>query len=252
MLRKSHQTVTMLAVDVSARVDYEPMLTLVTKLPYFTGLPRDVSVASFHFEARAGEIDVEAAATYWGPKVEDFFNANFTSGIGDSYVGGWLSNVIDRSNATITGYEHDAAHSLGDPLFENTWTLSPEFSDNSMPLEVALCTSMLSVTQGLNPGHGRSERGRLYIGPLNQDVIAPTSGALPFPAPHFITGLTASTTALAAYNLDSADEEGEWVIWSRKLHTTSAIVAGFVNNDFDTQRRRGVRATARTTWDIRP
>jgi hypothetical protein len=39
-----------------------------------------------------------------------------------------------------------------------------------------------------------------------------------------------------------------WSVWSRKNANTKLVTGGFVDNAFDTQRRRGEKASGRQTW----
>jgi len=87
-----------------------------------------------------------------------------------------------------------------------------------------------------------SQRGRVYIGPLRQSNIGtdgrPTAGA--------ITTLRDAGQAL----LDASDANTEytWAVWSPTLQDITPIVRGHLDNEYDTQRRRGRRATSRSTF----
>lgn len=87
----------------------------------------------------------------------------------------------------------------------------------------------------------------MYLGGLG-DACA-TAGATSQPSKlkvEFITRMYSSATTLAAASL--ADDWG-WVIWSEKLEQSFAVAGGWVDNAWDTQRRRGMPATTRTLWN---
>jgi hypothetical protein len=39
-----------------------------------------------------------------------------------------------------------------------------------------------------------------------------------------------------------------WVVWSEADQDAGSVFDGWIDNAFDTQRRRGVQASSRTTW----
>lgn len=61
-----------------------------------------------------------------------------------------------------------------------------------------------------------------------------------------IAAVTAFGTALRAASIGAAS--WTWVQYSTKLGVATAVSQGFVDNEWDTQRRRGKRSTARTNW----
>ena len=108
-----------------------------------------------------------------------------------------------------------------------------------LPSEVALC---LSFQAPRIPGQIQNRRqGRVYIGPLNTGVASagrPSSTAR-------------STLAAAAGVLGvdiQTDTDGFWAVWSAMNGTTAEVEEGWVDDAFDTQRRRGLQRTTKTTF----
>lgn len=109
------------------------------------------------------------------------------------------------------------------------------------PREVALC---LSFYAGANRP---SNRGRIYLGPCDALQIAQR------PNTTMITSATSVATILK--NLGGVDVD--WSVFSPKIFAASGVEAAFqavqtawVDDEWDTVRSRGLRATARTTVAI--
>lgn len=108
-----------------------------------------------------------------------------------------------------------------------------------MPEEVAVVLSLA----GAPPVTGR-RRGRLYIGPLNNDCATDASTSLP-------TRVTSGFRTLLATEAGTlVDTDLGWSIWSPTSSTLVPIVGGFIDDAFDTQRRRGPVSTTRTLWPL--
>lgn len=122
---------------------------------------------------------------------------------------------------------------------------SPLSSDN-LPGEVCLA---FSYRAALESGVSRARsRGRIYFGPLNRAVL---SGANDFPARP--TAALILNGRMACKELADDNDDGlRWVVWSRRDEEAYEIVAGHVDNAFDTQRRRGVEMTVRGGWEAGP
>jgi hypothetical protein len=99
--------------------------------------------------------------------------------------------------------------------------------------DVALCLSFFSDT------NRPRQRGRLYI-PCCICAIQP-SGAYATAAHMNTVGTLATTfSALGGINVD-------WVVFSKKDNTSHPVTNWYVDNNWDTQRRRGPRSTARVS-----
>lgn len=112
------------------------------------------------------------------------------------------------------------------------------------PPEVALCISFKAAAVSGFPA-GRL-RNRIYIGPLATGTIDTTGR----PTSTAVTALANGADIL----LEASKAAGwDWVVFSptqssQGLVDSFPIESGWVDNEFDTQRRRGRRSTARTTF----
>ncbi len=126
------------------------------------------------------------------------------------------------------------------PFYEETWNLSSVPTGAPAPTEVSICASF----QGdrVSGTAQARRRGRIYVGPLKASLIGtdgrPTSGAL--------SQISAQTEDF--YDDCLAMAESDWGVYSRVGAIFTPITNGWVDNEFDTQRRRGRVATSRLIW----
>jgi len=118
-------------------------------------------------------------------------------------------------------------------------TLGPSSSTSQLPPELSMCVSFQAVKQSGVPQARR--RGRVYIGPLKASANSagrPASGI-------------ASTLATAANALllsSQGDTDWSWVVYSRTNEAFAEVNDGWVDNEFDIQRRRSFSVTDRETF----
>jgi len=98
--------------------------------------------------------------------------------------------------------------------------------------DLALCLSFYGTVN-----HPRT-RGRLYI-PACIPAIAATTAFAQTAAITKVAALVPLFTGLGGIDVD-------WVVFSRADNTSHPITNWFIDNSWDTQRRRGPRATTRT------
>lgn len=198
-----------------------------------SGLPEDRIVNVFHFVG-GGTYSADAATAV--TKVAEFYNG---LGVGQTNsIAGYLSSWVNRT-AEIRTYDLTTAKPRVPTI--TPLELNPYLSDNGLPEEVALVTTFYG-----SPPITRRRRGRLYIGPLNSNTSVINFGnqaAPSAPNPVIIGDLRIATQTLAA--IDSV----QWCIRSTLPSENFVPVAGgYVDNAFDTQRRRGPDATTRSVW----
>lgn len=209
-------------------------------IPYRTKLPRDVAVNTFHFQT-IGSWD-EGDTTTTANALIDLYQQT----IGGNTVSAFLSSCVDRTaGASIKFYN------LDDPKPRHPFDTKPmgiaaAAWTGSLPLEVALCGSYQA---GPMPGQAQARRrGRIFFGPFNPGALASpdaTTG-FPLPSPALIGRISAGLQQLSSVLNPLASVT--WSVHSRVANGWYGVENGWVDNDFDTQRRRGPRATARTTW----
>lgn len=125
------------------------------------------------------------------------------------------------------------------PVYESQFGLLTT-GTTQMATEVAVCLSFQgSKVSGLPQAR---RRGRIYFGPL-ANTAAGSDGRL--------TNANALLFADAGQSfLDSsvANANWDWAVYSPTNGTAIDVVDGWVDNEFDTQRRRGRIATQRWTF----
>jgi hypothetical protein len=104
-----------------------------------------------------------------------------------------------------------------------------------LPGEVAVCSSFYAGT------NVKRRRGRHYIGPLS---AASTDGqGSPRPSPELKAAIVDR-----AKNVAQTTQGVTWVVVSQVGVMANVVTAGWCDNAFDTQRRRGNAPSARNIW----
>lgn len=215
-----------------------------------TGLAKDRFEGVWHFRDVAGG-SASGVAHEAAFKLVDFFQ---TVGAGGHNVGHYLcGSAAPGDEMTITGYDFAAARprpELGVMKFSYATG-----GGSMLPEEVALCISYYTDR------NIKSHRGRSYIGPLNGSAMTGSSVPPSRPAPGFRTALTDAGTRMAlagppvalitATSDTFVDPEvitTTWALYSPKLGTWDDVHHGWVDDEWDGQRRRRVEATGRVTF----
>lgn len=199
---------------------YQAILTM----PFQSGNPRDVTVNTWAFESNSGS-PVEAEWLDIGAALAAFY----------SELEGWYSEVVS-GEAQIAIYDIDAEPPRT-PLFENTSYFDLGGGD-PLPEEVAVCVSFRGVFVSGSPKGRR--RGRIYLGPLQSNVVIYDS----------VTAKTGVSSAFQTVCSDAVQAlqdglDGTGVlhsVWSRADDELYNVVEYWMDNAFDTQRRRGMDA----------
>jgi len=239
------------------------LLETVSRLPYLSGLPRDVAECTMwvgYSGSAPGDVAtpiMEAWQAFWGSE---------STGM-SAEIGTFISSIVDRAHCEVQIYIHETfGDHAGSPIVVPMGFPTPT-STSSLPLQDAVCTSykgILSYTEAgvLMDGTGGApaappasqKRGRMYVGPLNANVLTDSTAGYPLPSDGFMNNLTLATKAfIAAIDAISGCHA---VVYSRPVltgpHTraghTTPITAGWVDNRWDVQRRRAVDASSRVLW----
>ena len=196
-----------------------------------SGLPEDRFVNSFYFRKDA----VLASAFYdaVSEQLSDFYFAvpSGASRTLASFMSGFLEDQLELRFYDLGQQPPREPHIV---QVENQ---AFSGSNNGMPLEVALCLSYYA---------DRSlprKRGRLYLGPFNNGAA---SGQVGSPAADLLQ--TVSKLGTDLLSIGGLGNTATWVQVSRAAAAASVVTAGWVDNAFDTQRRRGEAPSARTTF----
>lgn len=207
-------------------------------IPRDTTIPADNAVNTFHFETVS---DVGSGFVSILLQLTSFYQAI------DAFLG---STNASPAVATLYDLEDPSPRA---PVDSGDIILTPGVG-NSYPGEVAICLSYAgAVVSGQNQAR---RRGRIYLGPLDAD--SGTDDGL-----GRVRVSSAAVTAIAAAGAALADPSHPTAVWSVFSPTTAGpepwsgaalasaftpVTNGFVDNAFDTQRRRGASAQSRTVW----
>lgn len=137
---------------------------------------------------------------------------------------------------------------LGAPLVIHPFTWSGGFSGTQQIEEASIALSFHgdygTAAEFVGKTRPRARhRGRVYLGPLNTSSVSVDSGT------HHTKVADAVLTAVAGAAATLRSASGcTWSIWSRTNKAFYTVTAGWVDNAFDTQRRRGPAALGRTTF----
>jgi hypothetical protein len=200
----------------------------------FTNMPEDVITNTFHF-FRALPEDLDVVADTLTPLLSAFYSTAYDLGI---------AQYLNEAAAHVNWYD------LSEPppraVETNPLVLDPSIQGfvTDVPTEVAAVLSFQGIPVSGTPQARR--RGRIYLGALiPTQIAAGTNSAFPTIGSDFITDIVTAASTLKA---DAATAGFVWSIWSPTDQGHVDIDNGWVDNSPDTQRRRSVDATARTTW----
>lgn len=207
--------------------------------PGSTGMPDDVYVNTFHFSDLGANIGTAIFAPQAVVLLDEFYGADVPA------IGGPLWALMPSSLGQVEYRVYD----MGDPqprppvILPSSSPGGPNGANFSLPYEVALCSSYYADR------NLPRQRGRIYWGPLTT-LAAAASGT---PATAAINGLVEASVRLHGSALANVTP---WMVYSptqeaSPVGTTPAynqITDGWVDNAFDTQRRRGPDATSRNNW----
>ncbi len=161
--------------------------------------------------------------------LKTFYNALTTS----------FSDMVRRTNWEIKGYD-DSDPMPRYPVLTEIFTLTGTPSGAPSPPEIALCMSFQGSKISGVPQAQR--RGRVYLPYFDASTIhtdgRPTAG---------LTG----TVAAAGDTLVTASKAAttwKWVTSSQVAPGYAQVLDGWVDNEWDVQRRRGRIATARDVF----
>jgi hypothetical protein len=227
-----------------------PVLARVT-MEAFTGLPVDRPSNDWAFLAAD---TTDSTLNGIASSLTDFY-ANASTGIG-GFLGPQISRAVDGSQVAfydLTG--HLDGSPTGSPIHVVPFTPGNENSGaRSFPAEVSIVLSFeasgwasvpeKSVNPTPPPAFHRPRaryRGRVYLGPVDS---ATADGAYE-PTPTSSSWMSTIAAAVTKFQ----DERADWGVWSRADATIRLLAPSgrvWQDNAYDTQRRRGRKATGRT------
>lgn len=190
-------------------------------IPGASLLPRDRVVHSMHFRHSIGAL--------LGTDL-----TSFADNILDAFTSAWLGATPARlMECRIYRTEGPPPH---DPQVTRVRNAASEVVNGNWPNEIALC---LSFKGGSQP----HQRGRIYLAPWMPGTYSGL-GAIAMRPP---TGMQDLALSLGQALADAGGADWSWVVRSRVRGTDTTVASCWVDDEWDTQRRRGTRPTARRT-----
>lgn len=148
------------------------------------------------------------------------------------------------------GAHHVKAYRLSDPsprvpVATVPVSIGGGTASSRFPSEVACCLSYTSFVE--SGDHPARRRGRIFLGPLAGSSSSTGADGFVRPSAGFQTDIGEAGAQLA---LDVLATGFTWCVWSRTDDELFPVIGGWVENEFDTQRRRGPAGTSRTPWAV--
>lgn len=203
------------------------MQVSIPQLPQ--GVGADAFVNTWYFRTLAGNTAAASAAEAngWLTTFYQAIDANFVSSMSGTPAVTKAYNLDDSMPRT--------------PVYENSIALTMTGAI-PLPPEVACCLSFRATyTSGVPKGR---RRGRVYLGPFNTTNVD-SNGR---PASALRSAI--STAAGALLTSSQASTTTVWQVHSQFVgeSSTQNVVGGWVDDDWDIQRRRGLELTTRSTF----
>lgn len=227
-----------------------------TEFAATSGLPADIVTSNLHFETIEGDPTADVGLALIGHVAAAYETIQAPGTVKPSTL---LSASLSRAVMPVgKAYEGDQVGLMGSPLATAAWAgFSAPVAGSPLPDEVACCLSfrkdygnVLEVAADgpdadNDPDRPRArQRGRLYFGPL-QNAATVLQGTPAAPASGLINALLGMGVFLAnPTNPTLTDVQAHWVINGK--NGIKEVDTVWVDNAFDTQRRRGRKATTRT------
>lgn len=195
-----------------------------------TNLPEDAMVNTFHFEGSGS--DPENVVDM----IQDFYIV-VPSGQSTS-IATFMTSAALNGDLTVRGYDLSDTPPRA-PVIEQERDLTGLGSGDALPTEVALVMSYhAQYASGVQPAR---RRGRIYLGGFAASI---NQGGRP-------GGGLRQAVQRAGRDLiqaSNASVSWDWVQYSPTNGTANLVVGGWIDNAWDTQRRRGIAPTSRDTF----
>lgn len=219
-----------------------------------SGLAEDQYVNNFHFNPDG--VVTTAITDAIHTALVSFYNDDPDAAGAGVAPGKWLANSVKRTALASRIKMYDLSDAIPRvPVHDVAWTLTAAQSSGDLPAEVAVVASYQGDPES---GIPRSrQRGRFFLGPLIDDALASAAPLAPVVSSALITSLNAAMVDLRTASLASAT--WDWVVFSGGARDNSnqeipyldrpllapmtfPVAQMWVDDAFDTQRRRGRRA----------
>lgn len=213
-------------------------------LPRINNVPEDTVINTFHF-ITPGPVVTDAEYADISTRLADFYL--LPGGVLNRSIGNYIGDHISRVPLGCKIKLYNLADLKPRPIrYEGAFTMAdPESAILDLPGEVALC---LSYRAAAPPGVPIARtRGRVYVGPFHANAVTMNNAGDTRPASALITSMRDR-----GFQLTLAGEvigAAKWAVYSTIDNVARAVISGWVDDAFDTQRRRGSKATTRLLFD---
>lgn len=171
------------------------------------------------------------------------FGAPDFSGLGAAFVKFYVSgsaqhNVLHHCAGSVAGptigvhlsqFSLQAVTSPGIPLVAALDSKGEQNALGGMPVDTCIVVSWRTALAG------RSFRGRTYLPPFHSIFMKDGAGLMPSLDPVAQNNLAAASATLLA---DLRALDSPLVVYSRKSGNSTEVTGGYIDNEWDTQRRR--------------
>lgn len=217
--------------------------------PYRSHLPRDVAVNTLFLLAVDGT-SMDDIATALAVTVNRMYNVG--SDGATNPLGAYMSNVIDRDLCHVSIYDPLLAPGSRPP-HNHAFGVAAATDAGDMPLQTALCVTMVGANPSVSAATDvpiKRRRGRNFTGPFNAVVLGSDgAGGVGRPSSQLQADLVAAYNDLLGNQILGAGGQGVAILSPTEGDAT-IVGSGWVDNEWDTQRRRGVDPTVRTDLTI--
>lgn len=196
-----------------------------------SGSPKDVYTNTFYFRNESGPGSSAQMADNLATDLQEFYGTAPTDVASPVSISSRMSGAVIADNPELRVYD------LGQPAprYPIIRFLTIDFNTTSyFPSEVAACLSYVAAEN-----QPRS-RGRIYLGPLAANTAVVADGRATIDA-------NFRTCALASSRRLMLKPNHTWELWSPTSGQMKTITGLWMDNAFDTQRRRGEEASGRLT-----
>lgn len=207
-------------------------------IPYTSGLPEDVSTNVWHFTG--SDADPTGSVAEIVTLLSRFYSTD--TGAAGTTPTAYYSSLVSRGANACTIDVFDLADlEPRIPIGSGTFTATAAGAATAFPMEVALCLSFQGTPVSGTPQARR--RGRVYLGPFNGNAGVSSTGR---PAAALISQIATSADRMLSES--DANTLTKWQVYSRVADAMALVVDGWIDDEWDTQRRRGRAATTRSTF----
>lgn len=206
-----------------------------------SSIPADVAVNSYHFRVDSGPVLTdEDIITGQRDGIPD--ENGIQGDLSDLYdtIADYLSIKIDPAASYIKWYNLDLPKPRT-PFLTLSMDSFTTVGSDTLPSEVAIVSSFQAAPVNGLPQSRR--RNRVYLGPLSSLGLAAADGVINSSCREAIAGAFENLASNSA-----SEAQWIWVVYSPTDDDNHAIADGWIDNAFDSQRRRGIESYSRETW----